>query len=114
MSRRRKQLGQLIRRELSELLQREVKDPRIKGIITITEVNLSPDLTQAKVFVSVMGSEQEKAETFEGLAAASGFLRHELGERLFLRRIPELSFERDNSIEQGGRVLELIEQVARE
>ena len=112
MSRRQKQINQAIRREISELLFRHVNDPRIKGIISVTEVDVTSDLMQARVFVSAMGSEEEKAEMFEGLAAASGFLRRELGARLRMRYIPKLMFEKDNSIEKGEHLLQLIEQVA--
>jgi ribosome-binding factor A len=112
MSRRQKRINHAISREISELLLREVNDPRIKGFISVTGVDVSPDLTQARVSISVMGSKEEKAEIFEGLAAASGFLRRELGTRLRLRYTPKLIFERDDNIERGERLLHLIEQVA--
>ncbi|MDD5095069.1 MAG: 30S ribosome-binding factor RbfA [Dehalococcoidia bacterium] len=111
MSRRQKQVNHAIRREISDLLTHQVNDPRIKGIISITEVNISPDLTHAKVFVSAMGTEEEKSEIFAGLAAASGFLRREIGARLKLRYTPELVFERDDSIEKGDHLLQLIDRV---
>jgi ribosome-binding factor A len=111
MSRRTERLNHLIQEEISQLLQRQVKDPRLGGFISVTEVSTSPDLRHAKVFVSVMGSEEEKRETLEALASASGFLRKELDMRLRLRRSPELSFHRDDSIEQGAHILELISQV---
>ncbi|MCL0082770.1 30S ribosome-binding factor RbfA [Dehalococcoidia bacterium] len=114
MSRRQKRINHAIRREISDLLFRQVNDPRIKGFISVTEVDVSPDLTQARVSVSVMGSEEEKAGIFEGLAAASGFLRRELGARLRLRYIPKLIFERDDNIERGERLLHLIEQISDE
>ncbi len=109
-SRRQKQVNQTIRRELSDILSRHVNDPRINGIISITEVNVSPDLTQAKVFISVMGSDEEKAEIFEGLASAAEFLRRELGSRLRLRHIPRLVFEKDDSIEKAEHLFQLIDQ----
>jgi ribosome-binding factor A len=111
-SRRQRQVNHTIRRELSDLLAREVSDPRISGIFSVTEVDVSPDLMQAKVFVSVMGSEQEKAEMFAGLESASDFLRRELSKRIRLRRIPKLIFTRDDSLEKGGRLLQLIDQSA--
>lgn len=114
MSRRQKRINHAIRREISDLLFREVNDPRIKGFISVTEVDVSPDLTQARVSISVMGSEEEKAGIFEGLAAASGFLRRELGARLRLRYTPKLIFERDDKIERGERLLHLMEQIADE
>jgi ribosome-binding factor A len=90
---------------------REIRDPRLGGLLSVTEVITSPDLRHAKVFFSVMGSEEEKRQAEEGLAAASGFLRRGLSERLSLRQIPELSFQLDESIERGNRLLELIKEV---
>jgi len=81
------------------------------GFVTVTRVSTSPDLSHAKVFISVMGDEGEKKEALEALVKASGFIRRELHPRLTLRRIPELSFHRDDSIEQGAHILELISQV---
>jgi len=114
MSRRLRQINHLIRRELSDLLAREVNDPRLKGIISITEVEVSADLRQAKVFISILGSEEKGDQVFAGLASASGFLRKMLGERLSLRYTPELSFQRDNSIERGSHLLHLMEKLAQE
>jgi len=105
-------VNDVIRREISELLMREIRDPRLSGLLSVTEVDTSPDLRSAKVFVSVMGSEEEKRRVEQGLAAASGFLRHGLAERVTLRYIPELVFHRDESIERGSRLLELIDEVA--
>lgn len=111
MSRRLEKVNHLIRGEISELLQREVKDPRLGGFVTVTGVSTSSDLSHAKVFISVMGEEEEKNEALEALNTASGFLRKELSMRLRLRRSPELSFHRDNSIEEGAHVQQLINQV---
>jgi len=113
-SRRQKQINQTIRRELSDLLARHVGDPRIVGIISITEVDISPDLKQAKVYISVMGDEQQKDEVFEGLASASDFLRRELGNRIRIRYIPKLIFKRDDSLEKAERLLQLINQTVSE
>lgn len=112
MSRRLERVNHLIREEISVLLQRQVRDPRLGGFVTVTRVSTSPDLSHAKVFISIMGDERDKKEALEALAKASGFLRRELSPRLTLRRIPELSFCRDDSIEQGAHVLELISQVS--
>lgn len=111
-TRRIARVNDLIRKEISELLMREIRDPRLGGLLSVTEVDTSPDLRHAKVFVSVMGSEEEKRRVEEGLAAASGFLRRSLGERLSLRHIPQLDFQRDESIERGSHLLELIKEVA--
>ncbi|OGO04086.1 MAG: ribosome-binding factor A [Chloroflexi bacterium RBG_13_54_8] len=112
MSRRIERLNSLIRQEMSELLQRHVKDPRLSGFVTVTQVSVSQDLRHARVMVSVMGSEKEEDGVFVALAAASGFLRKEMSKRLDLRHTPELSFHRDESISQGAQVLRLISQVA--
>ena len=112
MTRRTERLNDLIREEISELLQRRVKDPRLGCFLTITRVSTSPDLRHAKVFVSIMGSEGEKKEAMEGLDSASGFFHRKLVERLSLRRMPQLSFHRDDSIEQAAHVLSLMKEVA--
>jgi ribosome-binding factor A len=101
-----------IRRELSELLMRETRDPRLEGLLSITAVDTSPDLKYARVYVSVMGAEEDKERVQEGLAAATGFLRRGLAARLTMRYIPELAFERDDSIERGTRLLEMIKEIA--
>jgi len=112
MAHRIERVNNLIRREISELLQRQVKDPRLGNFIAVTEVSASPDLRYAKIFVSCIGSMEERQETISALAAASGFFRNELGRRLKLRRIPELSFQWDDSIERGAHLLNLIDQVS--
>jgi ribosome-binding factor A len=111
---RRRQVEHLIRAELSELLSRQVNDPRLKGLVTVTDVSTSPDLKQARIFISIMGDAEEQGEVFQGLNSACSFLRHELAKRVSLRHIPELSFEKDDSIERGIRLSQLIEQVSAE
>ncbi len=110
---RQEKLGELIAVELSELLRTRVKDPRV-GFASITHVEVSGDLRHAKVFVSVMGTTEEKVETMRGLKHATGFLRHELATRLVIRYMPEIAFKLDTSIEEGARILELINQVEQE
>lgn len=112
MTRRTDRLNGLIREEISELLRRQVKDPRLGGFLTVTRVTVSADLRHAKVFVSIMGTEGEKKEAVEGLASASSFFQRKLRERLSLRRVPQLSFHKDDSIERGAHVLHLIREVA--
>jgi ribosome-binding factor A len=97
-----------IRQEISAMLAGELKDPRLAGFATVTEVRMTPDLKQAKIYVSVMGTEAEQALTIKGLAAAAGFIRHELSERLQLRRAPELLFVLDRSEEYGQHIDELL------
>ena len=107
-------VNNLIRREVSELIQREVKDPRLDTLVAVTEVATSPDLKYAKVFVSCISGKQEEQKTLGVLNAAAGFLRTELAKKLRLRRIPELSFHWDDSIEHGDHILRLIDQVSSE
>jgi ribosome-binding factor A len=114
MGHRIEQVNKLIRRELSELLQRQVKDPRLNTFVAVTEVSTSTDLRHAKVFVSHLGSEAEKQAILRVLESASGFLRKELAQHLKLRRTPELSFCWDDSIEQGDHILQLIDQVTKD
>ncbi len=113
MAHRIERVNSLIRQEISELLQRQVKDPRLGNFITVTEVSTSPDLKYARVFVSRIGSKEEKQETLSVLASAAGFFRRELAVRLKLRYIPELSFQWDDSIERGDRLLQLIDGLPR-
>ena len=112
MAHRIERVNSLIRQEISQLLQRQVKDPRLGNFIAVTEVSTSPDLKYAKVFVSRIGSEEEKQETLRALASASGFFRRELARRLELRHVPVLSFQWDDSIERGDYLLQLINKVS--
>lgn len=112
MSRRRLRVNDIIRQEIADLLSHQVKDPRLKCLMTVTEVVASADLRHAKVYISVLGGEEEKREALAGLERASGYLRRELGERLSLRYIPELVFQLDESIERGSHLLELMKKVA--
>ena len=114
MTHRIERVNNLIRREISELIQRQVKDPRLDNFVVVTEVTTSPDLKHAKVFVSCIGGKQEEEKTIKVLNAASGFLRTELSKKLRLRRVPELKFHWDDSIEHGDRILRLIDQVSSE
>lgn len=114
MAHRVERLNSLIRQEISELLQRQVKDPRLGNFIAVTEVSTSPDLKFARVFVSHIGTEEEKQKTLKALSSASGFFRRELTKRLKLRYIPEISFHWDDSIERGSRILNLIEGISSE
>lgn len=112
MSHRVEKINQFIRRELSELLQRQVKDPRLGSFISVNEVDTSPDLKRAKVYVSQMGSDQKPKEIMTALAAASGFFRTELSRNMRTRVTPELDFFWDDSIERGSHLLDLINHVS--
>ena len=111
MSRRSERTSKLIQREISALLEREVNDPRLITLISVTEVSLSPDLRHAKVFVSTLGNEINKEDMLAGFNKASGFLRRELASHLKLKYTPQLSFHYDDSIERGARLLDLIGRV---
>ena len=108
--RRTDRLGHQLRVELAELLSRQVKDPRI-GFVTVTRVELTADLHHARVFVSVLGSPEEQESSIEGLSAAAGFLRHETGHRLALRRVPEMTFILDPGAEAGERIEMLLQEM---
>ncbi|MGI8423346.1 MAG: 30S ribosome-binding factor RbfA [Chloroflexota bacterium] len=105
--RRRERLGALIEEILSDLI-RQMKDPRVGGMVSVTRVQVTQDASLARVHVSVMGSEEERKDTLRALGHAHGFLRSKLGAELSIRHVPELQFTLDRSIEEGDRVLELI------
>lgn len=108
--RRADRLGHEIRVELAELILRQVKDPRI-GFATVTRVEMTADLHHARVFVSVLGSPEEQQGTLEGLSSAAGFLRHEIGHRLAMRRVPELVFILDQGAEAGEKIEMLLQKI---
>jgi ribosome-binding factor A len=111
MTHRIERLNHLIRQEISILLQRHVKDPRLGNFIAVTDVITSPDLRTAKIFISHLGTEADKQATMSALTSASGFFRKELSKNLTLRRVPEISFHWDDSIERGAHIEELIDRV---
>ena len=104
---RAQRVAQLMQRELGQMLLTEVKDPRI-GFVSITRVEVTRDLSQARAFVSVMGSEEDKAASLTGLKKAAAFLRGEVGRRLGLRKAPELIFREDRGIDESIHVQEMI------
>lgn len=114
MTYRIERLNSLLRQEISDLIQRQVKDPRLGTFVSVTAVEISSDLKFAKVYVSRLGTETEKKETLQALASAAGFIRHELGNRMQARRIPELSFRLDETIEKADHVLRLIDRIGEE
>ena len=107
---RQAKLGVQIATEVSDLLRTRIKDPRV-GFASITHVEVSGDLRYAKVFVSVMGEDEDKKGTMQALVHAAGFIRHELAGRLTLRFMPEIIFKQDNSIERGSHILGLIREM---
>jgi ribosome-binding factor A len=100
----------MIRSEIGALLIRGLRDPRI-GLTTVTAVKMSPDLKQARVYVSVLGSEEDRKRSLQGLNSAVPHIRHEIGVQLRLKNTPELTFVYDSSIEYGARIEELLQQV---
>jgi len=103
-------IGELIKEELSMLLLREVRDPRI-GFITLTGVKMSGDLRLAKVYFSMIGSEEDRCSTLEGLGKAKGYLKRELAKRLNLRCMPDIIFYFDTSVEYGERIESIIRRI---
>jgi ribosome-binding factor A len=108
--RRIERLNEQLKRELMDLLHSQVRDPRI-GTVTITSVETTPDLYHARVFVTSLATEEEKQTSIEGLRAASPFLRSELGRRLRIRRVPELSWHLDHTLEHAMRIERLLGEV---
>jgi ribosome-binding factor A len=109
-TRRQRQVAELLHQEISLLLQRQARDPRL-GFVTVTDVEVTPDLRLATVYVSVMGGDDEVKQTLAGLKSATGFFRHELGSTLSLRFIPDLSFRLDKSLEQGLHIDQLLDSL---
>jgi ribosome-binding factor A len=108
-------VAELVKREVSIMIQQDIKDDRVGvGMASITEVVMSGDLQHARIFVSIYGTEEARKETMIGLAAATGFIRREIGQRVGLRRTPEIVFEEDRSFERGVKVLSLINQLSAE
>lgn len=106
-SHRIKRVNEQLKREISRIVVREVSDPRVDGV-TVTRVSAAPDLTFARVYVQLIGDEEERDETMEGLAAATPYIRTLLADRIEMRRVPELRFERDRSLEHAMRIEELL------
>ncbi len=111
MSRRLQRLNVLLRQEISELIRRELRDPRVAEIVTLTRVSTSPDLTAATVYVSIMGSEDEKSATMNALIRAAPVLRRHLTSRLTIRRTPDIQFALDETMEEAAHVLDLMKHL---
>jgi ribosome-binding factor A len=111
MSRRIDRINELLREEISQLLSRQIKDPRLNGVISITEVRTSPDMRNARVSLSVLGDQPTQERALAGIRSAATFLRRELQGRLTLRHVPFMSFHLDNSMETADRVLRLLNRV---
>ena len=112
MSRRTDRFNSIMRRDLSELLLTEVKDPRVSGFVSVTRVDTSIDYQFAKVYVSVYGTLQEKQNTIDALQSASGFLRRQLRGRLQTRQVPAMRFMLDETLAEGNQMLDLLDSLA--
>ena len=114
-SRRVDRVAELIKREVSQMLLNGIKDDRVGvGMVSVTDVDVSGDLQHAKIYVSIYGSDDAREQTMAGLKSATGYVRRELGQRIRLRRTPEVVFHEDRSIERGNRVLSLLNQLNRD
>lgn len=111
-SHRMTRINEEVKVELSSIIQREVKDPRIDSLVSVVAVDVTGDLKECKVFISVLGDEEKRARTMEGLKSSAGFIRRELAHRLNLRNTPILHFMADTSIERGIEMSKLIRDVA--
>ncbi len=109
-SQRSQRVGEQIQKEISALLLKGLKDPRV-GFVTITEVKVTSDLGLARIYFTVMGEDKVRKETAEGLTSAGPYLRRELGKRLRLRHVPELIFEFDSALEYGNRIESLLQEI---
>jgi ribosome-binding factor A len=114
MTYRVERLNSFLRQEISDLIQRYVKDPRLGTFVSVTTVEISKDMRYAKVFISRYGTDEEKADTIKALESASGYIRHELGERMKTRRIPELSFRLDNTMEKAAKIQKIMNRLSSE
>lgn len=110
MTQRTERIDQLLREEIGEILSREIQDPRI-GFVTVTDVDTAPDLSTARVWVSVIGQPEEREQTLKALERAMPFVRRALGTRVRLRRIPELHLRSDETSQRGTRVLQLLAEL---
>ena len=110
MSRRLERVNGLLRQEISTIVSSDLSDPRLGSLVSVTEVDCSPDLGSAKVYVSVLGGQEEKSASLEALNSAAGFVHRNLRGRVRLRTVPSVEFRLDESIEAGFAILEKIRQ----
>ncbi|WP_102028260.1 30S ribosome-binding factor RbfA [Salirhabdus sp. Marseille-P4669] len=103
-------VAEQMKKELGDIIGKKLKDPRI-GFVTVTDVRVTGDLQQAKVFISVLGDEDKKKDTLIGLAKAKGFIRSEIGRRIRLRKTPEITFELDEVLEYGNKIETLLREL---
>ena len=111
MSRRTDRVNEQLREEISTILARQIKDPRLNGVISVTRVVTSGDLRSARVYISVMGNPETKQTALDGIRSAASFLRRELRDRINMKHTPFLSYQLDDSLEEADQVLRLMNQV---
>jgi len=104
-------VAHLMRREIADILENRLRDPRLGSTVTVTDVQVTQDLSFARVYVTVLGDEAARAQALETLARASGFVRREIGGRLDLREVPEIRFVYDDSLDRGHRVEDLLRRI---
>jgi ribosome-binding factor A len=104
-------VAETIKREMAEILTHKLRDPRLSAMISVTDVEVTRDLSLARIYVSVLGTEAERVKAIAALTHSAGYVRHELAPRLGLREMPELRFLSDTSIQQGARVEELLRRI---
>jgi len=100
-------VAEQMKKELGDIITRKLKDPRV-GFVTVTDVEVTGDLQQATVYISVLGDEKQKEDTLYGLMKARGFIRSEIGKRIRLRKTPEITFEYDAALEHGNRIEDIL------
>ncbi|MFC0188853.1 30S ribosome-binding factor RbfA [Fictibacillus aquaticus] len=106
-------VGEQMKKELTDIIGRKLKDPRV-GFVTVTAVDVTGDLQQATVYISVFGDEDQRAETLKSLAKATGFIRTEIGRRIRMRKTPDIFFKIDESIDYGNKIESLLTVIKRE
>jgi len=111
---RHERVGEEIAHEINAMLAGELKDPRLEGSVVVSEVRVQPDMKHARVFISVKGTNKEQSDAIKALEHASGYIRHELVERLQLRRLPELHFTLDVSQEHADRIEQLLKEMKKD
>lgn len=107
-------LNSLLKEVISEVIKRDVRNPHVNELVTVTRVQISKDLHYAKVYISVIGTEQDKAETLDALKSAAGFIAVQSSQKVVMRYFPELTFKLDDSVDKHMRIEELLGEISKE
>ncbi len=113
MNTRGEKIKKALIKEISDIIQKGIKDPRIEGIISVTDVDLSADYRHARVYISIYGDDERKQRVMEAIEESSSLIRKEVGRRIRLRHVPELRFFLDESLEKGKKITDLIDKISR-